>query len=35
MGWNQIIKKNILSIPKYGWIGSHPTKLPAKGGKQG
>lgn len=31
MGWNQIIKKNILSIPRYGWIGSHPTKLPLKG----
>ncbi len=31
IGWNQIIKKNILSIPKYGWIGSYPTKLPTIG----
>ena len=33
MGWNQIIRKNILDIPKYGWIGSHPTKLLLKGEK--
>jgi len=31
IGWNQIIKKNILAIPKYGWIGSHPTRLLKKG----
>ena len=30
IGWNQIVRKNILDVPKYGWIGSHPTKLPTK-----
>jgi methionyl-tRNA formyltransferase len=27
IGWKQIIKKNLLDIPVYGWIGGHPTKL--------
>ena len=27
IGWKQIIKKNMLDIPKYGWVGGHPTKL--------
>ena len=31
MGWNQIVRKNILDVPKYGWIGSHPTRLLSKG----
>lgn len=27
-GWRQVISKNILSIPKKGFIGFHPTLLP-------
>jgi methionyl-tRNA formyltransferase len=27
-GWRQIINKEILSIPKLGWVGFHPTLLP-------
>jgi len=27
IGWKQIIKKHLLEIPKYGWIGGHPAKL--------
>lgn len=27
IGWKQIIKKNLLDIPTYGWIGGHPAKL--------
>lgn len=27
-GWRQVIKKNILVIPHYGFIGFHPTLLP-------
>lgn len=27
IGWKQIIKSNLLSIPRFGWIGGHPTKL--------
>src|SRR5512137_541878 len=27
IGWKQIIRKNLLGIPTYGWIGGHPTKL--------
>jgi methionyl-tRNA formyltransferase len=33
IGWKQIIKKSVLSIPKFGWIGCHPTKLLLKGEK--
>ena len=33
MGWNQIVRKNILDVPKYGWVGSHPTRLLLKGQK--
>jgi len=28
MGWSQLLKNEILSIPKFGVIGSHPTELP-------
>lgn len=28
MGWSQIIKTDIIEIPKIGIIGSHPTELP-------
>lgn len=28
MGWSQILKSEILRIPKLGVIGSHPTELP-------
>ncbi len=31
IGWKQIIKKKVLSIPQFGWIGCHPTKLLLKG----
>ena len=27
IGWKQIIKKNMLDIPAFGWVGGHPTKL--------
>ena len=27
-GWRQIISKELLSIPRLGWIGFHPTMLP-------
>jgi methionyl-tRNA formyltransferase len=28
MGWSQLLKSDILKIPKIGVIGSHPTELP-------
>jgi len=28
MGWSQLLKNEIIQIPKYGIIGSHPTELP-------
>lgn len=28
MGWSQILKKEILEIPRLGVVGSHPTELP-------
>jgi len=28
MGWSQLLKSEIIKIPKYGVIGSHPTELP-------
>lgn len=28
MGWSQLLKEEILKIPKIGVIGSHPTELP-------
>jgi len=28
MGWSQLLKNKIISIPKFGVIGSHPTELP-------
>jgi len=31
IGWKQIIKKNILEIPRFGWIGCHPTRLLLRG----
>jgi methionyl-tRNA formyltransferase len=31
LGWKQIVKRNVLGIPRYGWIGAHPTKLLLKG----
>ena len=31
MGWNQVVHQNILRIPRFGWLGSHPTKLPVVG----
>ena len=27
IGWKQIIKPEVLGIPRYGWIGCHPAKL--------
>ena len=33
MGWSQIIKKDILEIPRLGVIGSHPTLLPKYRGR--
>jgi methionyl-tRNA formyltransferase len=33
MGWSQLLKKEILSIPKMGVIGSHPTMLPKYRGR--
>jgi len=33
MGWSQILKKDILSIPHLGVIGSHPTILPKYRGR--
>lgn len=32
-GWSQIIKENILKIPKLGVIGTHPTQLPYNRGR--
>lgn len=32
-GWSNILKKNILNIPKYGCIGYHPADLPNNRGK--
>lgn len=33
MGWSQILKSQILTIPKLGVIGSHPTELPKYRGR--
>lgn len=33
MGWSQLLKNEIISIPKFGVIGSHPTKLPKYRGR--
>lgn len=33
MGWSQLLKKDILSIPNLGVIGSHPTILPKYRGR--
>jgi len=33
MGWSQILKSEILKIPKLGVIGSHPTELPKYRGR--
>jgi methionyl-tRNA formyltransferase len=33
LGWSQILKKEVLGIPKVGCIGSHPTKLPKYRGR--
>jgi methionyl-tRNA formyltransferase len=33
VGWSQILKKKVLSIPKKYCIGFHPTRLPANKGK--
>ena len=27
-GWSQLLKSDVISIPKIGCIGSHPTELP-------
>lgn len=32
-GWSQLIKKEILEIPRYGVIGTHPTELPLNRGR--
>ena len=32
-GWSSLIKKELLSIPKFGVIGYHPTKLPYNRGR--
>lgn len=33
MGWSQLLKKEILNVPKLGTIGSHPTELPKYRGR--
>lgn len=33
MGWSQLLKKEIISIPRIGIIGSHPTELPKYRGR--
>jgi len=33
LGWSQIVKPEILDIPKIGCIGSHPTELPKYRGR--
>ena len=33
IGWSHLFKKNILSIPKFGVIGYHPTELPQNRGR--
>jgi len=33
LGWKQIIKERIFTIPPQGWIGGHPAKLLLKGEK--
>ena len=33
VGWSQILKSEILNIPKLGVIGFHPSKLPENRGK--
>ena len=33
MGWSQLLKTEIISIPKLGVIGSHPTELPKYRGR--
>ena len=32
IGWPQIIRREFLQIPRYGWIGIHPTLLPERRG---
>lgn len=32
IGWPQIVKRDILQIPKYGCVGFHPTLLPERRG---
>jgi len=31
LGWKQIVKEEVLGIPRLGWIGGHPAYLPLKG----
>ena len=33
LGWSQIIKKEILDIPRLGIIGTHPAELPQNRGR--
>jgi len=33
MGWSQLLKADIIKIPKFGVIGSHPTELPKYRGR--
>lgn len=33
MGWSQLLKNEIISIPNFGVIGSHPTELPKYRGR--
>jgi methionyl-tRNA formyltransferase len=33
IGWSQLLKKEIIDIPKLGVIGSHPTELPKYRGR--
>jgi len=33
MGWSQLLKGDIIKIPKFGVIGSHPTELPKYRGR--
>ena len=33
MGWSQLLKNEIIKIPKFGVVGSHPTELPKYRGR--
>ncbi len=31
LGWKQVIRRTVLRLPRYGWIGGHPAYLMLKG----